>query len=392
MTSSWHGGRPRWRWSGPRRRASRRWRWPRREPSRVGRDRRGRLDAGLPGDGHRHGQAARRPSRRRCRHHGLDLVDPDEDFTVTEFQEALRRRAGRHRRPRRPAAAWWRGPGCTCGPSSTRCARRAGGPTCGRSWTPSPTRRALYARLGRARPGRRRPGWSRPNRRRRRPGARGGRSGAAGPSRRSGPASPPTRRPTWCRSGLRWPRPVLAAPHRAALRGHAGRRPAGGGRARWRGRPGGLPRTASQALGYKELLAHLRRRVLPGRGGRPGRRPAPASWLSASCDGSSGDPRVRWVEMPDDDAAALALLVRAPADGRSITLTKHHGLGNDFLVDVHRQPRPARLAWSELARLWCDAASTESVPTASLVASRAEPTAGPTSAWCSTTPTAAKPR
>ena len=30
-------------------------------------------------------------------HHLLDLVDPDEDFTVTQFQQAARRGAGRHR-------------------------------------------------------------------------------------------------------------------------------------------------------------------------------------------------------------------------------------------------------------------------------------------------------
>lgn len=36
-----------------------------------------------------------------------------------------------------------------------------------------------------------------------------------------------------------------------------------------------------------------------------------------------------------------------------VTLTKHHGLGNDFLVCDTAQPLP-RLAWSELARRWCD--------------------------------------
>ena len=37
----------------------------------------------------------RRPSGPRCRHHGLDLVDPAEDFTVTDFQEAADDGAGR---------------------------------------------------------------------------------------------------------------------------------------------------------------------------------------------------------------------------------------------------------------------------------------------------------
>ena len=39
----------------------------------------------------------------------------------------------------------------------------------------------------------------------------------------------------------------------------------------------------------------------------------------------------------------------------TITLTKHHGLGNDFLVVFTDQPRPARSrSWSELAQLWCE--------------------------------------
>ena len=36
-----------------------------------------------------------------------------------------------------------------------------------------------------------------------------------------------------------------------------------------------------------------------------------------------------------------------------IRLTKHHGLGNDFLVLDLAQGTPP-IAWAELARRWCD--------------------------------------
>lgn len=36
-----------------------------------------------------------------------------------------------------------------------------------------------------------------------------------------------------------------------------------------------------------------------------------------------------------------------------VTLTKHHGLGNDFLV-LDRDDLPGRADWSDLARRWCD--------------------------------------
>ena len=36
-----------------------------------------------------------------------------------------------------------------------------------------------------------------------------------------------------------------------------------------------------------------------------------------------------------------------------IRLTKHHGLGNDFLVVDLAQGTP-QVEWSELARRWCD--------------------------------------
>ncbi len=55
----------------------------RRDPRRG---RLGRLAPGLPGPRHRHGQGDARRSAARVVHHGLDLVDPDEPFSVAGFR------------------------------------------------------------------------------------------------------------------------------------------------------------------------------------------------------------------------------------------------------------------------------------------------------------------
>ena len=142
-----------------RRRASRRWPWPwPRAPSPDVEIVVGRLDAGLPGHGHRHGQADARPSRPRCRHHLHRPRRPRRRVhrrrssrprvarrSPTSTPRGHRRRARRRHRPvpprrhRRPRAA------------------RASGPRSAPSSRPSRTRAALHARLARARPGRRRP-------------------------------------------------------------------------------------------------------------------------------------------------------------------------------------------------------------------------------------------
>jgi tRNA dimethylallyltransferase len=80
--------------------------------------------------------------------------------------------------------------------------------------------------------------------------------------------------------------------------------------ARLAARPGGLSRTAAQALGYKELLAHLE-----------GRCPLDeAIELAVRRTRQFGvrqlrwfrrDPRIRWIDMEGDPAAALDVLVQA---------------------------------------------------------------------------------
>ena len=94
-----------------------------------------------------------------------------------------------------------------------------------------------------------------------------------------------------------------------------------------------MSRTAAQALGYKELLAHLdgamtlddsvelivvRTRQFAVRQLRWFRR----------------DPRVRWVDVERRSGRrGGADRARGTLDVMStLTLTKHHGLGNDFLV------------------------------------------------------------
>ena len=109
--------------------------------------------------------------------------------------------------------------------------------------------------------------------------------------------------------------------------------------------PGGLSRTARQALGYKELLAHLDGELAPRRGAStwPSRRtrrfarrqralvpPRPPHHAGSTRRRPDGRRSSRPAE------AADARLGQRPdrgtaGDGR-MRLTKHHGLGNDFLV------------------------------------------------------------
>ena len=57
----------------------------------------------------------------------------------------------------------------------------------------------------------------------------------------------------------------------------------------------------------------------------------------------------------------------------TLTLTKHHGLGNDFLILFDDQPLP-RMAWSQLARRLCD--RREGIGADGLIGTRAGQTAG----------------
>jgi tRNA dimethylallyltransferase len=107
--------------------------------------------------------------------------------------------------------------------------------------------------------------------------------------------------------GLRWPRPLLA--ERVALRVHA--MVAAGlvdEVARLVAAPGGMSRTARQALGYKEVIAHL--------DGQCSREAAVAEIIVRTRQFAvrqerwfRRDPRVRWVDITDDPVATVAPVV-----------------------------------------------------------------------------------
>ena len=192
-------------------------------------------------------------------HHLLDLVDPDEEFTVTQFQEAAREALAGIERPRASRTARRGHRAVPTGPSSTTSPSRAATPTWRRpsrpSWTragPSrPTCTPAWPRSTRSGPG----AWSRRNRRRvvralevtlgsGRPFSEFGPGLEAYPAtgipqvglgldpgevdRRIESASRP-----WSAAGLVDEVRALAA------------------------RPRGISRTARQALGYREVLAHV---------------------------------------------------------------------------------------------------------------------------------------
>ena len=94
----------------------------------------------------------------------------------------------------------------------------------------------------------------------------------------------------------------------------------------------GLSRTAAQALGYKEILETLE--------GRIGKDEAIEMIITRTRRFAvrqdrwfRRDPRVRWIDVEHDPVAEAAPeRHRRSAPMTQLTLTKHHGLGNDFLV------------------------------------------------------------
>ena len=117
-------------------------------------------------------------------------------------------------------------------------------------------------------------------------------------------------------------------------------------------RPGGLSRTASQALGYRELLAHLR--------GDIGLDDAIALAITRTRQFAvrqerwfRRDPRITWLD-ETDLANQVESVLSHPGRLGSMHLSKHHGLGNDFLVllpdDVVPMPDDVAAA---LARRLC---------------------------------------
>lgn len=237
-------------------------------------------------------------------HHGIDLAEPSTDFAVTHFErgEAMAQISRRER-----CRCWWPVPVSTCAASPTRWKFRGGGPSCAaleeraaREGSPAlhaelvaldpiaaarmePTNlrrvtRALEVTLGSGRP-----------------------FSSFGPGLDQYPPVP------FVQVGLQWPRPVLA--ERIAARVH--RMMAQGLLAEVESLLAESPpmsRTARQALGYKELIAHLegtwsldeavaaiivRTRQFAVRQERWFRR----------------DPRIRWVHIEHDPVAEIVPLL-----------------------------------------------------------------------------------
>jgi tRNA dimethylallyltransferase len=239
-------------------------------------------------------------------HHGLDLVDPEEEFTVTAFQEvcdadlaAIADRGGR--------ALLVAGTGLYLRVVVDALDPPGQWPEVRAALEAEPDTRRLHARLVGCDP--LAASRTEPTNRRRVVRALEVCIGSGKPFSSFGPgltAYPPSE---VVQLGLRWPRPVLA--RRIEDRFHA--MLAAGLLAEVEAlaaRPGPLSRTALQALGYRELLAHLegecsldeavhlaitRTRQLAVRQLRWFRR----------------DPRVAWVEMERDGDRATERLVQA---------------------------------------------------------------------------------
>jgi tRNA dimethylallyltransferase len=244
--------------------------------------------------------------RAEIRHHGLDLVDPDVDFTVTEFQEAadaaLATIAGRNGR-----ALMVAGTGLYLRVVVDALDPPGQWPEVRAALDATTDTVALHQRLAELDP----VGASRmePTNRRRVVRALEVTVGSGRPFSSFGPGLTAYPSSDVVQLGLRWSRPALAARIEQRFAGMA----AAGlldEVERLASAPRGLSRTAAQALGYKELLAHLRGECSL----------AEATDLAVTRTRQLAvrqlrwfqrDPRVRWFEMPDDGPAALTLLVRA---------------------------------------------------------------------------------
>ena len=250
------------------------------------RDRVDRLDAGLPRPRHRHRQADARRNGPRCR----TIWSTSPSPTTSGRWPASRPR------PATPSPTSRRGatgrcssaaPVSTCRRSSTRSRSRPRTARCAPSWKPRRATpaglAAAYAELTASRPGGRGADRARATRRRivraleviRITGRPFSSFGAGLELRTDGVPGAAGR-------GLAAPRPVLAARIAERFARHARRRPGRRG-ARARAPRVACSRTARQAIGYKEVLAHLegRRAVARRRARRHGRpdpvvRPAPA--------------------------------------------------------------------------------------------------------------------
>ena len=241
-------------------------------------------------------------------HHGIDLVDPDEEFTVTAFQEAcdadlaaIAARGGR--------ALLVAGTGLYLRVVTDALDPPGQWPDIRGELEQEPDTEALHARLVQLDP----VAATRmePTNRRRVVRALEVCLGSGQPFSSFGPglgAYPPS---DVIQIGLRWSRPVLGQRIEQRFEAMLDAGLLGEVKA-LADRPGGLSRTAAQALGYKELLAYLagecsldeaanlaitRTRQLAVRQLR---------WFQR-------DPRVRWLEMDVDGDVAVERLAQALA-------------------------------------------------------------------------------
>ena len=282
-------------------------------------------------------------------HHLLDMADPWEDFTLAWFAAEARRAGRRDRGPRPPRPARRRHRPLPAGggrrPRRARAVPRGAGHARGgaRHRRAAPPAASSSTRVAAAR--------MEPTNRRRVVRALEVTLGSGRPFSSFGPASTRTRRRRFHLVGVALPHEVVAARIAARYR----QQMADGFLdevARLLADPRGLSRTARQALGYRELIAHLDGElpldealdladpphpavrpapavVVPARPPHPlARRPRTtrSSLLPARvADGGSARRR------RDERAARDRGTAVGQTDG-DMRLTKHHGLGNDFLV------------------------------------------------------------
>ena len=284
-------------------------------------------------------------------HHLIDLADPSEDFTVVRFRE-----------PADDALAGDRGagpPAVLVGGTGLYLRAVIDRPRAARpvaevraELEAEPDTAALHAARRRSTRWRRR-GWSRPTA----VGSCGrsrSRSAAAGRSRRSGPASttyPPTAVPLRSACGCRARR--ARATDRGPLRRPARRRLPRRGRRRSPSAETRCPAPPARRSATRSCSPTSRGDVRARRGRGPRHHPDPPV---RRAPGALVPPRPadRLVDV-DRQTNPLRADVLEPA-GRLVTmhLTKHHGLGNDFLVAARRRRPDADDAAAAPRQALCD--------------------------------------
>ncbi len=241
--------------------------------------------------------------RGEVRHHCLDLAEPSEDFTVVRYR-AEAESALADIEARQAAAVLVGGTGLYLRAVLDRLEPPGQWPAVRRSLEAERDTRVLYERLRDVDPAA--ASKMEPTNRRRIIRALEVCIGSTRPFSSFGPGLdvyPPC---TVAQFGLRWARPVLAARIEQRFAGlmTAGFLAEVEALAR---RPGGLSRTAAQALGYRELLAHLDGRVsldaAVAEAVARTRRFAVRQdrWFRR-------DPRVRWIDVHDDPLEAVPRL------------------------------------------------------------------------------------